>query len=47
MTEWWKKSWSAMKRSLSECEVIVGMAEVLVKNGEMVDYGKPLFRVKA
>ena len=23
------------------------IAEVLVKNGEMVDYGKPLFRVKA
>ena len=30
-----------------ESEVDGGIAEVLVKNGEMVDYGKPLFRVKA
>ena len=30
-----------------ESEVDGVIAEVLVKNGEMVDYGKPLFRVKA
>ena len=30
-----------------ESEVEGVIAEVLVKNGEMVDYGKPLFRVKA
>ena len=28
-----------------ESEVDGVIAEVLVKNGEMVDYGKPLFRV--
>ena len=34
-----------MNEIVSELDGVI--AEVLVKNGEMVDYGKPLFRVKA
>ena len=43
-----KVGYTAMKlMNEIESEVDGVIAEVLVKNGEMVDYGKPLFRVKA